>query len=170
MPLNLLYENILFVVTATLFLVVVGWTWRNAKPYDLPQPLPDWFKVWFLTMQIGGIGLPLVGLVWSIWQGYSSVALVLVSYFVLLVLQILCESLSLRQFRSVVFVMVPYIYLPYRVWQLYEGLTWLNLGDELPWIQNLLLLEIVLWTGNYALDVTQLPRLLHWEVKDDGSY
>lgn len=161
-----LYENFLFVVTATSFFVGVGWAWRKAKPYDLPQPLPAWFKIWFLTVQIGGGVLPLVALVWSIWQGYSDVVTVLAWYFIVLVLQVLSESLSLRRFRSVVFVMVPYLYLPYRIWQLYEGLTILNPVSELIWIRNLLLFEIVLWTANYALDLSQLPRLLRWEIED----
>ncbi|GAA6622238.1 hypothetical protein [Scytonema sp. NUACC26] len=164
---NIVLENSLFFALATSFFILIGWAWRNAKPYDLPKPLPGWFRIWFLTMQIGGIILPLVGLVWVIWQGYFNAAIVLVSYFVMLVLQILSESLSLRWFHSFVFVMIPYLYLPYRVWQLYQGLMLLNSVSELEWIRNLLLIEIVLWTGNYALDLSQLPRLVRWEVRDE---
>lgn len=156
---NLLYEDILFFAIATAFFGVVGWAWRLAKPYELAQPLPDWFKIWFLTVQIGGILIPFLGLGWGIWRGYSSVVAVLVSYFMMLGLQILTESVSLRQFRSVVFVMVPYLYLPYRIWQLYEGMM-LNSADELMWIRMLLLAQMVLWSANYALDLSQLPRLL----------
>lgn len=167
MSFNLLYENVLFVAVATSFLVGVGWAWRKAKPYDLPQSLPDWFRVWFLIVQIGGVVLPLVALVWSVWQGYSIVTAVLASYFLMLALQILSESVSLRRFHSTVFVMVPYLYLPYRVWQLYEGLMETSSTDTV-WIQRLLLFEIVLWIANYALDLAQLPRLLRWD-KEDGS-
>lgn len=78
-------------------------------------------------------------------------------------LQILFEILTLRQFHTVVWVMVPYLYLPYRIWQLYEGLSLLSLENELMWVRTLLLVEIVLWTLNYALDVSQLPRLLRWD-------
>jgi hypothetical protein len=81
--------------------------------------------------------------------------------------QILSESLSLRQFHSVVFVMVPYLYVPYRIWQLYEGFSLLNPASELIWVKNLLLVEIVLWALNYALDLAQLPRLLRWEIDYD---
>jgi hypothetical protein len=90
---------------------------------------------------------------------------------VMLGLQILSESMALRQFHSVVFVMVPYLYLPYRFWQLYEGLTILGYSSDLLWVRNLLILEIILWTLNYALDVTQLPRLLRWggEVAGQGE-
>ena len=67
----------------------------------------------------------------------------------------------------VVWVMVPYLYLPYSIWQLYEGLTLLSPEPELIWVRNLLIIEVVLWTLNYALDLSQLPRLLRWEVQEN---
>ena len=168
---NLLFENLLFFAIATSFLVVVGWAWRQSKPYSLPQPLPEWFKVWFLTVQVVGGLLPLlVMLLWGVWWGYSSVLTVLIPYFVMLGLQILSEIVTLRQFHSVVWVMVPYLYLPYRVWQLYEGLALLSSESDLMWVKNLLLVEIVLWILNYALALSQLPRLLRWEVHQNNKF
>lgn len=163
----LLLENLVFFVLATSFFVIVGWAWRDSKPYTLPQPLPEWFKIWFGTVQfIGGV-LPLLALLlWGVWWGYSSVFIVLVWYLIILGLQILSESLSLRRFHSTVFVMVPYLYLPYRIWQLYEGLTILSPEPDLVWVRNLLIVEIVLWIGNYALDLAQLPRLFHWDIRE----
>ncbi len=164
--LNLLIENLIFLFVATAFLVIVGWAWRHLKPFDLPQPLPGWFKVWFLTVQLAGGLLPLVAmLLWGVWRGYSSVLTVFLSYFAMLGLQILSEIATLRWFHSVVWVMVPYLYLPYRIWQLYEGLMLLEPESDLMWVQYLLILEIVLWTLNYGLDLAQLPRLFRWEAK-----
>ncbi|HEY9651716.1 MAG TPA: hypothetical protein V6C95_13700, partial [Coleofasciculaceae cyanobacterium] len=121
--LYLFLENLLFLVVSTAFIAMVGWTWRNAKPFYLPEPLPGWFKIWFGTVQILGIVVPLLAIfLWGVWWGYSSVLTVLAWYFVMLGLQIFFEIVTLRQFHSVVWVMVPYLYLPYRVWQLYEGL------------------------------------------------
>lgn len=162
MNLAIFYEDLFFVAIATAFFGVVGWAWKDTKPYGLPQPLPSWFKVWFLTMQIGGGLLPLLALGWAIWQGATPVVLVLTSYFLLLGLQILSESLSLRKFHSTVFVMVPYLYLPYRIWQLYQSWLLLQSASDWIWIQRLLLAEIILWTLNFALDLSQLPRLFHW--------
>jgi hypothetical protein len=165
--LYLFLENLIFFIAATSFFAIVGWAWRNSKPYSLPQPLPDWFKIWFGTVQFVGVLPPLLAMLWwGVWRGYSSVLSVLAWYFVMLALQILSESLSLRKFRSTVFVMVPYLYLPYRIWQLYEGMTLLNSTNELIWVRYLLIVEIILWIGNYALDLAQLPRLFHWEVKE----
>lgn len=164
--LNLFYENVLFLTTATAFFGLVSWAWRNTKPNELLNPVPDWFKVWFLTVQIGGVLLPLVALIWSIWQGKFGIVTLLVSYFLLLRLQLLSESLSLRQFRSVIVVMVPYLYLPYRIWQLSQGLTLLNWTNEFIWVQCLLIAKIALWILNYALDLSQFHRLMYWKMNE----
>lgn len=161
----LLIENLLFFGAATAFLAIVGWAWREAKPYSLPQPLPGWFKIWFGTVQIGGGLLPIAALIWGWWQGYESVLVVLIPYLIMLAVQILSELVTLR-WQTVVWVMVPYLYIPYRVWQLVEGLSILAPVDELNWIRNLLLFNLVLWIGNYCLDLAQLPRLLRWEARE----
>jgi hypothetical protein len=156
-------EDILFLAIATLFLVIVGWSWRSRPPYTLPTPLPGWFRFWFGTVQVLAILPPLVALVWGIWQPYDAVLPVFASYFLMLGLQILAEFLTLRRYRSVVWVMVPYLYLPYRWWQLYEGFTLIGGDTELVWVRAILIGEIVLWVGNYLLDLAQLPRLLYWK-------
>ncbi len=162
---NIFLENLLFLVISTLFFVIVGWAWRNAKPFDLPQPLPGWFKIWFLSVQILGGIIPLVAMLGlGFLRGYSNALIVLLSYLVMLGLQILAEFATLRWFHNVVWVMVPYVYIPYRIWQLYEGWLILSPESELMWVQNLLLLEIVVWIVNYGLDLAQLPRLLRWET------
>jgi hypothetical protein len=159
----LIGENLVFLVASTLFLGIVGWTWRNTKPYHLPEPLPMWFMVWFGTVQLFGGILPFVALgLWGVWWGYASVVMVLIPYLVLLGLQILAEIIALRQFHTVVWVMIPYVYVPYRVWQLYEGLERLEPIPALFWVRVLLWVNVVMWIGNYFLDLAQLPRLLFW--------
>ncbi len=158
--LNIFLSNLLFLVAATSFLVFVGWYWRHAKPYTLPQPLPRWFKPWLYVVLVVGVLLPLVAmLVWGVWWNHTSVLQALVPYFAILGLQILSESLTLRRFQSCVWVMVPYLYVPYRVWQLYQGLTLVSLESELRWVHRLLVVEIVLWICNYGLDLSALPEL-----------
>ncbi|WP_414549708.1 hypothetical protein [Anabaena sp. CCY 0017] len=168
--LRLFLENLLFFFSVTSFLIVVGWAWKHAKPYRIPEPLPRWFKLWFSTVQILGVFLPLLVMVlWGVLWSYTSVLAVIAWYFVMLGLQILSESISVKLFHSVVWVMVPYLYVPYRIWQMYEGLTILGSAKQLWWVQNLLILEIILWTGNYALNVSQLPRLLGWELNQNSD-
>lgn len=168
--LYLFLENLVFFVIATFFIVVVNRGWKDTKPYTLPLPLPAWYKVWFLSVQLLGGLLPLVVmLLWGVWWSDRTVLTVLGWYFIVLGLQILSEIVTLRQLQNVVWVMVPYIYLPYRFWQLYEGLTLLGSENKLLWVRYLLIFELVLWMVNYALDISQLPRLLRWEVKSNSD-
>jgi hypothetical protein len=64
--------------------------------------------------------------------------------------------------------MIPCLYLPYRIWQLYQGLTLLNPQPELIWVRNLLILEIILWIFNYGVHLSQLPKLLRWETSTNS--
>lgn len=167
---DIFLENFIFLVLSTSFFVFVGWTWRDLKPMSLPEPLPGWFKIWFGTVQVLGGLLPLVVmLLWGVVWGHERVLTVLLSYYLMLGLQILFESLTLRRYQSVVWVMVPYLYLPYRIWQLYQGLIFLGSEAELMWVRYFLILQIIVWTVNYALDVSQLPRLFRWAVQDNSE-
>ncbi|MEB3356976.1 MAG: hypothetical protein VKK04_09635 [Synechococcales bacterium] len=159
--LRLLVENLAFLAIATGLLVIAGSAWGNVKPFQLPQPLPGWFKYWFGTVQFLGLVPPLVALVWGMVQGDRTVTLIFTAYFVLLALQVLAEVLTLRRFQSVVWVMVPYLYVPYRLWQLYEGLTLLP-PDEAGWIRWIFVGELVVWGTSHLIDITQLPRLFQW--------
>jgi len=161
--LNILFESLLFLVAATLFLLLVGWAWRHLQPFSLPQPLPAWFKGWFLTVQVVGGVVPLAAMV--LWRGDDRVLAVFVTYFAVLSWQVLSEVVALRWFHSVVWVMIPYLYVLYRLLQLYQGLMLLPPQPELRGVRNLLLIEIVLWIISYGLALAQLPRLFRWELK-----
>ena len=164
---KLFLEDLIFLVLSTSFFVFVGWAWRHLKPMSLPEPLPGWFKIWFGTVQVLGGLLPLlVMLLWGVVWGHDRVLTVLLSYYLMLGLQIIFESLTLRRYQSVVWVMVPYLYLPYRICQLYEGLTLVGFEAELMWVRYFLILQIIVWTVNYVLDVSQLPRLFGWVQED----
>lgn len=161
-------SDLLFVAGATAFLALVGWAWRRANPFDLPSSLPAWFRVWFVTVLIVGLVAPIAALEWGAFHGDAIVLNVLIPYFVLLALQILTESIILRWFHSVVWVMVPYLYLPYRLWRLYQGLALLESSD-LTWFHTLVQVEIVLWTANYGFNLVLLPQLLRWQTKDEDA-
>ncbi len=157
----LLLENLIFLSVSTLFLVAAGYAWRNLKPFALPKPLPGWFFLWFGSVQILGGIVPILVLIWGIWQRNALVVTVLAPFLILLGLQVLAESVTLRRSQSVIWVMVPYLYLPYRIWQLWEGWLWLD-DPTSSWLGWLLAFEVGVWTLNYLLDLAQLPRLLRW--------
>jgi hypothetical protein len=162
--LNLLWENLVFLVLATSFLLIGGWMWRESKPFSLPQPLPSWFKAWLAIVLGVGIVLPLIALGWwGIGLGNTKVVVAIAPYFLMLGFQILSETVTVNRFHSCVWVTIPCLYLPYRIWQLHAGLTLLRGEDELMLVQNLLRLEIGLWIFNYGVHLSQIPRLLRWE-------
>lgn len=158
-------ENVLFFALATTFFVVGGWMWRHSKPFSIPQPLPSWFKLWLSIVLVVGVILPLFAMLyWGVWQAQQSVLQVLLSYFVMLGLQILSESVIAKRFQSCIWVTIPCLYLPYRIWQLYSGLTLLSLEDGVTWVQRILIVEIILWIFNYGVHLSQIPKLMRWET------
>ncbi|MBD1939204.1 hypothetical protein [Microcoleus sp. FACHB-68] len=168
--LNILLENLLFLVISTSFLGFVGFLWRESKPFSLPQTLPAWFSAWLAVVLVVGLALPLVVMIlWGVWWGNRSVLQALIPYFVMLGLQILSERVTLKQFHSCVWVLIPCLYLPYRFWQLYIGLTLVSFDTRLIWVQRLLAVEIVLWIFNYGVHLSQIPRLLRWEVQPQSD-
>jgi len=160
-------QDLVFVALAGAFLLLAGWAWRRTQAYTLPRPYPGWFRVWFVSVQLMGGLLPLLAWAWSAWQGLAGAATFWSSYLAVLGLQILCESLTLRQFRSVVWVMVPYLFVPYRLWQLYDG--WALLPEAALAMRALVGLNLAVWLGNYLLDLAQLPRLFRWPLQAEAE-
>jgi len=165
---RLLIENGTFLLFSTLFLWGVGWSWRHTQPYELPKPLPGWFKVWFGVVQFWGSVPPLIAMICGFWQGIPLLKSVLLAYFVLLALQVIIEVLTLRQLQSIAWVMVPYLYVPFRLWQLWEGLTLTTAQSSESWLALFFISEMVVWGSNYLLDLAQLPRLLQWPKTADS--
>ena len=160
-------ENLLFFAISTVFLLITARYWRNAKPYSLPESRPSWFKIWFLSVQILGGLVPLIALIlWGFLWTDTTVIAIFASYLLMLGLQILAEFLSLRRFATVVWVMIPYLYVPYRVWQLYQGLTILEATPELMILRIILWINVAIWSINYCLNLIQLPLLFRWETEE----
>jgi len=92
---DLLIENTLFLLISSLFLIIVGWAWRELKPYSLPEVLPNWFKIWFISVQLLGGILPLITLIWAGFVNHNaSVIKAFSPLIIMLVLQILAESIT----------------------------------------------------------------------------
>ncbi|NDJ16633.1 hypothetical protein [Myxacorys almedinensis] len=157
-------ENLFFFAIATAFLAVLGWLWRHTKSFDIPLPLPIWLKFWFFTVQVFGVLVPIGVAIWLRLSSADTLPFaILLSYLLMLALQITTEVVLLRQFHSVAWIAIPYLYLPYRVWQLYQGIVMTTAVGQVGWFQALLVLEIGLWIVNYSFNLIQLPGLLRWD-------
>lgn len=169
--LNIILENLLFLAVTTSILVFVGREWRNSKPFSIPQPRPRWYKTWSRIVLVVGVALPLLALIlWAGWFSHKSVVQVLIPYFVMLGFQILSEIVALRRFKSCVWVLIPCIYLPYRIWQLLTGAMLIGFESGLVGVQRLLYLETVLWVFNYGVHLSQIPRFLRWEREPQSNF
>ncbi len=166
--LRLVWENLIFLTFATSFFAISGYAWRNSKPFEIPKPLPSWFQTWLSVVLVVGIVLPVVAIaIWG-WQRNLVVVIVFASYLVMLGLQIVTEIIMSKRFHSPIWVTVPCLFLTYRFWQLYEGVTLVSLDSNLIWVKYLLILELVLWIFNYGVHLSQLPRLLRWEGESES--
>ena len=130
--LNLLWENLIFLVLVTSFLIFVGWVWRESKPFTLPQPLPTWFKAWLSIVLVVGVVLPLIALVlWGVWwgtQGCGSVS----------------EALRLSADRS----LLPHAWLSNFIRKCdNKSLPLLRVGDDSLFVPALPHLAVAHWTN-----------------------
>ena len=158
-------ENLIFFIFATFFFVFVGWVWRNSKPFSIPHQLPNWFKIWFVILTFTTIVLPLAAMMlWGVWWGHNFVLALFTSYFLMLLSENLSKVIAIR-FKSCVWIIIPCLYVPFRIWQLYKGLNLISPEPELLWVRKLLILNIILWTLTYAIQLAQIPRMLQWDLK-----
>jgi len=57
--------------------------------------------------------------------------------------------------------MIPYVYLPYRFWQIYIGLQIIE--PQLTFARYVLIINLITWIISYLINLAQLPRLFHWQ-------
>lgn len=154
-----------FVTLATLLILLIGWlTINSTLPVKLVIDYSDWaikFIHFWVVLAIL-IGLLLPGIAFFVWIRQKELRLVLGSYLLVLIIQIVTEQiLSSVLFPSIV-VVIGSIYTAFRLWQLWQGqqlmtitaqpgtrsrtimgsLLWLLL---LFWSSNLIMLLVVAW-------------------------
>jgi len=160
----LFIENLIFLVLATLVLVVGVKRYPDARPFPGPvKPWPLWFRIWFpIIWFVGGV-IPLITLVgWGIIGGNTSVVLALTPYFVMFFLQIVSEQVVWKNFQSPIWVIVPCLYLPWRVWQCVRGLETLGPDSGLLVADITLWALLVLWILNIFVHFTGIPNSMRW--------
>ena len=164
MAVHIVLQEIVFLTLACALLI---WAqWRLPKPaaaFPGPRPVGPVFKVWLVVIWLVGLLLPLAALVVDGWLGGRvDVRLALVPYFAMFFLQVAAELYVWKRWRSPVWVLVPCVFLPWRVYQVSRGLE--VLADPAALLSLVTLYALfVLWVINIGVHYTNIPATLRWD-------
>ncbi len=159
----------LLIINAIVFIAFCGlllWAkWRTQGDAKFPGPAPvgSVFKKWFVVIWLVGGVLPLAAIIWDgLVQGQHLVWLALGPYFLMFIAQIATELFVWRRWQSPVWVIVPCLYLPWRLYQIVVAHELII--DYQPLLTALTLDALfVLWAINIGVHFTNIPNTLRWK-------
>lgn len=139
--------------------------WRLPRPsarFPGPRPVGPVFKAWLVTIWVVGLLLPLAALVVDgAIGGSTAAALALLPYFWAFAAQVASELFCWKRWGSPVWVIVPCLYLPWRVWQGFRGLEY---APDAPLLTTATLYALILlWIINVGVHYTNIPASLRWD-------
>ncbi len=158
-PAGFAAANLGFVAVAA---AILGWAKLRTRPgpaFPGPRPVGPLFKVWLLVIWLVGMLLPLVAL--AVAGRAPMVAVALGWYVALFLVQIGFELLAWKRWRSPVWVIVPCLFLPWRLFQVAMGLAVVG-GPPLA-VATLWAL-LVLWVINVGVHYSNIPNSLRWDA------
>lgn len=162
-------QNIVFFVIASLYVWIGSRRLTGTAAFPGPRPPPDWFKAWLIVIWLVGLMLPGITL-WVVgFQGAErNVSIGLSAYLVMFVAQVATELFVWKRWRSAIWVIVPCLYLSWRLWQI----TW---AWSLPGVSGSALAVFtyaalfVLWAINIGVHFTNIPRTLRWDYHEPSA-
>ena len=163
MPGRIVLQEAVFFILAC---ACLAWAqWRLPKPsarFPGPRPVGPVFKFWLVTIWVVGLVLPLVALVVDgVIGGGAATLLALLPYFAMFVAQVASELFCWKRWGSPVWVIVPCLYLPWRLWQGFRGL---EVAPDAPLLTLVTLYAlIVLWIINIGVHYTNIPATMRWD-------
>jgi len=155
---TVLLANVAFFAFACAVLVWAQWRTVPGPRFPGPQPVGPVFKVWLVVIWVVGLLLPLVALAveWS-----TPTRLALLPYIVMFVAQVATELFVWKRWRSPVWVLVPCLYLPWRLFQ--SGWGWVAVdAAALPLTSLTMAALFVLWAINIGVHYTNIANTLRW--------
>lgn len=160
---DILIQEAVFLALACACLVWAQWRMpQGVAAFPGPRPVGPVFKAWLVIIWLVGLVLPLVALAVDAVAARSVPAhLALIPYFVMFFAQVASELFCWKRWRSPVWVLVPCLYLPWRLWQAFRGLEVAADGPALTVFTMWAL--IVLWIINIGVHYTNIPRTLRWD-------
>lgn len=164
-------QNIAFIVFAMSILVWGQARVRHAPPWPGPRPVGRVFRGWLLVIWLVGFALPVLAIIVDgALGGHGAVWLALLPYLLMFIVQIAFELFVWKRWRSVVWVLVPCLFLPWRCFQVYVGLATVWPMEGLVLTKLTLVALLVLWLINIGVHYTGIALNLRWDLQRDGEF
>jgi hypothetical protein len=161
--LQALAQNIAFFLIASLYFWIGARRTRGTAVFPGPRPPPTWFKVWLVVIWLVGLLLPLVTLlVEGVLRANAAIVIGLGAYLGMFVMQVATEIFVWKRWRSPIWVIVPCLYLAWRLWQCAWGMG-LPGGFDSTLAQLTWIALFVLWVINIGVHFTNIPLTLRWD-------
>ena len=158
-----LLQNAVFFAIASLYVAIGARRTSGTAAFPGPRPVANWFKIWLVVIWIVGLALPIAALlIDGVVRGQSNAAVALGAYLGMFVAQVATELWVWRRWRSPIWVIVPCLYLGWRLWQIVWGFQ-LIANDDAALTRGALVALFVLWVINIGVHFTNVPLTLRWD-------
>ena len=156
--LTVILGNLVFFVFACVILIWAQWRATPGPRFPGPPPVGPVFKVWLIVIWAVGLLLPIAALIleWSV-----ATRLAILPYLALFVMQVATEVFVWKRWQSPVWVLVPCLYLPWRLFQSGWGFVSVD-SAALPLTSFTLAALFVLWMINIGVHYTNIVNTLRW--------
>jgi hypothetical protein len=162
---DVVMHNLIFLLLASAALAWAQWRTLPGPAFPGPRPVGPVFKVWLVVIWTVGLLLPLAAiLVDGVIGGNRAVLWALVPYLIMFVAQVLSELFVWKRWRSPVWVLVPCLYLPWRLYQVAMGFDIMGEAGAMPLLTLITLWALLLlWIINIGVHYTNIPNTLRWD-------
>lgn len=168
-PSAVLLANLAFFAFASAVLLWARWRTLAGPDFPGPQPVGPIFKAWLVVIWAVGLLLPLAAIVVDgVLGGEQTTLLALLPYFAAFVAQVATEIYIWKRWRSPVWVIVPCLYLPWRLFQVWIGFDIVG-PDPQPLTGFTLLALFALWAINIGVHYTNIVNTLRWSAHPPDS-
>jgi hypothetical protein len=156
-------QNGVFFFFACLYVAIGARRAQGTANFPGPRPPAGWFKIWLVVIWLVGLMAPLGALIYDgVMRGVTAATIGLGFYLLMVFAQIATEIFVWKRWKSPIWVIVPCLYLTWRLWQCVWGLMLLE-GVDAPVSVATFLALMALWIINIGVHFTNIPMTLRWD-------